>query len=66
VSTGRDLWGQWEMRIRAQDYSGLASLFAADAVHVEPARRHEGRAGIDAWLGTWSGAFSDVRFDTSR
>jgi len=66
VSNGRDLWSQWETRIRAQDYAGLASLFATDAVYVEPAGRHEGRGGIGAWLGMWNGAFSDVRLDTSR
>ncbi len=66
MSTGRDVWTKWETMLRQQDYAGLASLFAPDAVYVEPAGRHEGRDGIGAWLAIFTGAFSDVRFETSR
>ena len=64
-SSGSDLWDRFEMMFGQQDYDGLVSLFAADAVYVEPGGRHEGSESIRAWLDDCGHAFSDVRYEVS-
>jgi len=59
------LWDQFEKLLGNQDYEGFVSLFARDAVYVEPAGRHEGQEGIRAWCDEWGHAFSDVRYEAS-
>jgi len=65
MGAGRELWGRFEKMFREQDYDGLVSLFAEDAVYVEPAGRHEGRNAIRAWFDESGPAFSDVRFEAT-
>ena len=60
-----DLWDRFETALTKQDYEGFISLFAPDAVYIEPGGRHEGRAGIQSWLDDWGRSFSDVRFEAS-
>jgi len=65
MGTGSDLWDQFEAMLGQQDYDGLVSLFATDAVYVEPGGRHEGREAIRAWLDDWGHSFSDVHYEAS-
>ena len=50
MGTGKDLWNEFETLLNKHDWTGAASLFASDAVYVEPAGRHEGREAIRAFL----------------
>jgi steroid delta-isomerase-like uncharacterized protein len=65
MGTGSDLWNRFETMFNKQEFDGLDSLFASDAVYVEPAGRHEGGDAIRAWLDESVPAFSDVHFKTS-
>ena len=66
MGTGGDLWNRFETMLNKLDFDGLDSLFASDAVYVDPAGRHEGGHAIRTWLDGFVLAFSDVRFETSR
>jgi steroid delta-isomerase-like uncharacterized protein len=65
MGTGSDLWYRFETMFNKQDFDGLDSLFASDALYVEPTGRHEGGDAIRAWLDESVPAYSDVRFETS-
>ena len=65
VGRGSELWDRWETALVNHDFDGFAALFAEDAVYIEPAGRHEGRANIRAWLDQWGQGVSDTRFETS-
>jgi ketosteroid isomerase-like protein len=65
VGTAGELWNQFQTIRGQQDYDGLASLFAVDAVFVEPGGRHEGREAIRAWFKGWGPALSDLRIEPS-
>jgi steroid delta-isomerase-like uncharacterized protein len=66
MGAGSDLWNRFNTMYNKQDFDGLDSLFASDAVYVDPAGRHEGGDAIRTWLDELAPAFSDVRFETSR
>ena len=36
MGTGKDLWNEFETRLNNHDWAGAASMFASDAVYVEP------------------------------
>ncbi len=65
MGTDSDLWNQFQAMRSKQDYEGLVSLFAMDAVYVEPAGRHEGRDAILTWFNEWGPGLSDLRIDTN-
>ena len=65
MASGSDLWDRFETMFGQQDYDALVSLFAADAVYIEPGGRHEGRKAIRAWMDDWGHAFSDVHYEAS-
>jgi ketosteroid isomerase-like protein len=65
MGAGKDLWDEFERLYIKKDWDGAASLFAADAVHVDPTGRHEGRPAIRAWCEEGGGAFSDMSFPPS-
>jgi ketosteroid isomerase-like protein len=48
-----------------KDWDGAASLFAADAVHIDPTGRHEGREAIRARCEQRGEALSDISFPSS-
>jgi steroid delta-isomerase-like uncharacterized protein len=64
IRRGSELWDRFETALVEHDFDRVVSLFADDAVYVEPAGRHEGRAAIRAWLDQWGEAVSDTRFET--
>jgi len=64
VGRGSELWDRFETALVEHDFDRVVSLFADDAVYVEPAGRHEGRAAIRAWLDQWGHGVSDTRFET--
>jgi steroid delta-isomerase-like uncharacterized protein len=66
VGAGADLWDQFATMLQKMDADGFASLFAGDAVYIDPRGRHEGREGIRAWIAGGAGALSDVHFETGR
>jgi uncharacterized protein (TIGR02246 family) len=59
-----NLWDRCETALVSHDFDGFAALFADDAVYIEPAGRHEGRANIRAWLDQWDEGVTDTRFET--
>ncbi len=65
MGTGKDRWNEYETVYNKLDYSGLASLYAPDAVQVDPNGRHEGRQAIVAYLEEGDKPFSDIRLETS-
>ena len=65
MGTGKDLWNQFEALFDKKDWAGAASLFAADAVHVDPTGRHKGREAIATFLEQGGEAFSDITFPAS-
>ena len=65
MGAGKDLWLQFETLCSKRDWDGAASLFADDAVHLDPTGRHEGRAAIRAWCQEGGAAFSDISFPPS-
>ena len=65
MGVGTDLWNRFEAMLVKQDYDGWVSLFAGDAVYIDPGGRHEGLEAIRAWCDEWGPAFSDVSIDTS-
>ena len=65
MGVGKDLWNQFEALYSKKDFDGLASLFASDAVHVDPMGRREGRKAIRAFFEAGDKALSDIRFEAS-
>jgi ketosteroid isomerase-like protein len=66
MGAGKDLWTEFEARYCKQDWAGVASLFADDAVHVDPTGRHEGSEQIAAWLEEGCAPFFDISFPASH
>ena len=66
MGVGKDLWIELETRYNKSDLSGAASLYASDAVCVDPTSRYEGRDAIQAYLEVAQRAFPDARYETSR
>jgi steroid delta-isomerase-like uncharacterized protein len=66
MGVSKDLWTEGVARYNSHDWEGLASLYASDAVHVDPLGRHEGPAGIQAYFAEATSAFPDMRMETSR
>jgi steroid delta-isomerase-like uncharacterized protein len=64
MGTGSDLWNQFVTLSSKQDWAGVRSLFATDAVHVDPTGRREGCETIVAYFEGHT-AFSDVSLETS-
>lgn len=50
MGVGNDLWNKAEALFSKKDWAGFTSLFAADAVHVDPIRRREGCFAIGAYF----------------
>ena len=48
MGTGKDLWTQLETLTNKHDSGDVASLFAKDAIYIEPGGRHEAREAIAA------------------
>ena len=65
MGTGKDLWLQFETLYSRRDWDGAASLFADDAVHIDPTGRHEGREAIRVWCEQGGAAFSDLGLPAS-
>ena len=65
MGTGKDLWNEFETLLNKHDWTGAASMFANDAVYVEPAGRHEGREAIQAFLEAGGVAFPDLIGETN-
>ena len=65
MGVGKDLWLQFETLYSKRDWDGAASLFADDAVHVDPTGRQEGREAIRVWCEQGGAAFSDISFPPS-
>jgi steroid delta-isomerase-like uncharacterized protein len=66
MGVSKDLWTEGEARYNKHDWEGLGSLYASDAVHVDPLGRHEGPGGIQAYFAGAAGTFPDMRMETSR
>ena len=66
MGTGKDLWNEFETLYNKQDYKGLASLYAEDALYVTPDGRREGPEAIEAYLEETDKPFSDIRLETSQ
>jgi ketosteroid isomerase-like protein len=66
MGTGKDLWNELETHYSKLDYTGLATLFASDGVHVDAFGRHEGREAIRAYLEEGDKPFSGLRMETRR
>ena len=66
MGAGKDLWFQFETLYNKQDYRGLASLYAEDALYVTPDGRREGPEAIEAYLEETDKPFSDIRLETSQ
>ena len=66
MGAARDLWNEYELVYSKLDYSGLASLYASDAVHLDAAGRHEGRDAIRAYVEGADKPFSDISFETTQ
>ena len=65
MGTGKDLWNQFDTLLNKQHWTGATSLFASDAVYVEPGGRHEGREAIHAFLEAGGTTFPDLYGETS-
>ena len=65
MGTGKALWNQFETLFSKKDWEDAASLFATDAVHVDPFGRREGREAIRAWWDERHKAFSDLNIEAS-
>jgi steroid delta-isomerase-like uncharacterized protein len=66
MGTGKDLWNQLETLYLKKDYTGLASLLASDAVHVDPNGRHVGGEAFATYNEQSDKPFSDIRLETSQ
>ncbi len=65
MGTGKYLWNEFEALVVKKDWAGVASLFAEDAVHVDPVGRREGREAIGTYFADGGEAFSDMSFRSS-
>ena len=65
MGTGTDLSNEVDTLTNKHDWAGLASMFAADAVYLEPTGHHQGREAIRAFLEAGGKAFPDIRLETS-
>ncbi len=66
MGTGRDLWNEFETLYSKQDYRGLSSLYAEDALYVTPDGRREGPEAIKAYSEETDKPFADIRIETSQ
>jgi steroid delta-isomerase-like uncharacterized protein len=66
MGTAKDLWNELETHYSKLDYTGLATLFASDAVHVDAFGRHEGRGAIRTYMQEGDKPFSALRMETWR
>jgi steroid delta-isomerase-like uncharacterized protein len=65
MSVGKDLWNELVTRYNKHDWSGAASVYATDAVLVDPNGRCEGRDAIDTYFHAMADPFPDKRLQTS-
>jgi ketosteroid isomerase-like protein len=65
MGIGSDLWDQLNALSSKNDWAGVGSLFATDAVHIDPVGRQEGREVIVAYLQKSYDAFSDITTTTT-
>jgi steroid delta-isomerase-like uncharacterized protein len=69
MGVGRDLWSEFETQYNEHDASGMAALYASDAVFTHPSGRYQGHDAIQTYLeGLLEGAakpFSDQTMKTS-
>jgi steroid delta-isomerase-like uncharacterized protein len=66
MGAAKDLWTEFESVYSKLDYSGVASLYASDAVFVDPIGRHEGREAIGAYFEEADKPFSHISVETSQ
>ncbi len=66
MGTGKDLWNEFAARFSNKDWAGVTSLYATDAVLIDPTGRYEGREAIQQYLEKADEPFSDGRMETSR
>jgi steroid delta-isomerase-like uncharacterized protein len=62
----RDFWNEFESAYSKLDYRSVASLYASDAVHVDPIGRREGAEAIGAYFEEGDKPFSDISVETSQ
>ena len=65
MGAGKDLWDQFETLYNKHDWSAVPSLFANDAVYVDPAGRHEGSEAIRDYLESTDKALPDATIQRS-
>ena len=64
MGMGKELSNEVETLTNKHDWAGLASMFASDAVYLEPAGHHKGREAVRAFLEAGGKAFPDIRLET--
>jgi hypothetical protein len=65
MARGSQIWDRFETALAKKDYEGAVSMFVPDCVYIEPAGRHEGRAGVQAWLDEWGRGFAETNVKAS-
>ena len=50
MGTSKDLWNEFVARFSKKDRAGVASLYATDAVLIDPTGRNGGREAIQEYL----------------
>jgi len=66
MGAAKDLWNEYQAVYAKLDYNALASLYASDAVHVDPAGCHEGVEAIGAYIAEGDKPFSDISLETTQ
>jgi ketosteroid isomerase-like protein len=64
MGAGKDLWDELQALHKNHDLSGYASLYATDAVLMDPSGRHEGREAIMAYIEEAERPFPDLTMET--
>ena len=65
MGVGKDLWTELETLVNKHDCSGMASMYAGDAVLVDPTGRYEGREAIQSRCEALDKPFPDGGSETS-
>jgi steroid delta-isomerase-like uncharacterized protein len=66
MGIGKDVWAELEALANKHDVAGAASLYASDAVLVDPTGRHVGRDAIQALFEALVRPFPDGRIETTQ
>ena len=65
MGMSKDIWDEYETLYNKHDWSAVPSLFANDAVYVDPAGRHEGSEAIRDYLDSTDKALPDATIQRS-